>query len=88
MTDIICFPDATWDAPLWTNRQHMMLRLARTGAFRILYVNPPALGAVRALVRGKGSNGLLEQPEAQLWVLHLPLPAPNRIVAESVAAGI
>ncbi|NJO04527.1 MAG: glycosyltransferase family 1 protein [Chloroflexaceae bacterium] len=80
MTDIICFPDATWDAPLWTNRQHMMLRLARTGAFRILYVNPPALSAVRALVRGKGSNGLLEQPEAQLWVLHLPLPAPNRIV--------
>lgn len=42
--DIICFADAPWKYPLWTNKQRIMTRLARRG-HRIIYVDPP-LGLV------------------------------------------
>ena len=37
--DIICLSSAYWDEPLWTNKQHIMSRLAKRG-HRILYVEP------------------------------------------------
>lgn len=37
--DIIIFSGALYDAPLWTNRQHIATRLAKRG-WRVLYVEP------------------------------------------------
>jgi glycosyltransferase involved in cell wall biosynthesis len=37
--DIICFSDAPWEYPLWTNKQHVMSRIAKLG-HRVLYVDP------------------------------------------------
>lgn len=41
---LICFSTADWDAPLWTNKQHLMDRLARTGV-GIVYVESLGLRA-------------------------------------------
>jgi len=37
--DIICISDAPFNYPLWTNKQHIMSRLAERG-YRVLYVDP------------------------------------------------
>ncbi len=39
--DIICISSADWDAPLWTNKQHLMSRLAESN--RVLYVESAGL---------------------------------------------
>jgi len=39
--DIICISSADWDAPLWTNKQHLMSRLAESN--RVLYVESVGL---------------------------------------------
>lgn len=39
--DIICISSADWDAPLWTNKQHLMSRLAEEN--RVLYVESVGL---------------------------------------------
>ena len=39
--DIICISSADWDAALWTNKQHLMSRLAETN--RVLYVESVGL---------------------------------------------
>ena len=39
--DIICISSADWDAPLWTNKQHLMSRLADSN--RVLYVESVGL---------------------------------------------
>lgn len=39
--DIICISSADWDAPLWTNKQHLMSRLAQSN--RVLYVESVGL---------------------------------------------
>ncbi len=36
--DIICFSTCSWDVPNWTNKQHIMSRLAKR--HRVLYVSP------------------------------------------------
>jgi glycosyltransferase involved in cell wall biosynthesis len=36
--DLVCLSSADWNAPLWTNKQHLMLRLARSGV-RVLYID-------------------------------------------------
>jgi glycosyltransferase involved in cell wall biosynthesis len=46
---LICFSTADWDAPLWTNKQHLMSRLAARG-IPVLYLDSlglrePGLGA-------------------------------------------
>ena len=46
---VICFSTADWDAPLWTNKQHLMSRLAASGV-SVLYMDSlglraPGLGA-------------------------------------------
>lgn len=82
--DIIIFSGALYDAPLWTNRQHIATRLAQRG-WRVLYVEP-RLFLWRQLfgnfwgVRGRMA-WLLRwwkpwQPEPTLWVVsqvnHVP----------------
>lgn len=42
--DIVCLSTADWDAELWTNKQHLMSRLADRGA-RVLYVDSLGLRA-------------------------------------------
>lgn len=37
--DIICMSDAPFNYPLWTNKQHIMSRMAKLG-HRVLYVDP------------------------------------------------
>ena len=37
---IVCFATADWDAELWTNKQHMMSRLAGRGV-KVIYVDSP-----------------------------------------------
>ena len=44
---VVCASTADWDAPLWTNKQHLMSRLADRG-FSILYIDSPGLRAPSA----------------------------------------
>ncbi len=41
-TWVVCCSTADWDAPLWTNKQHLMSRLGRRGV-PVLYVDSPGL---------------------------------------------
>lgn len=45
--DVVCLSTADWDAELWTNKQHLMSRLADAGA-RVLYVDSLGLRAPSA----------------------------------------
>jgi len=38
LPDVVCLSSADWDAPLWTNKQHLMRRFGEAGA-RVLYVD-------------------------------------------------
>jgi glycosyltransferase involved in cell wall biosynthesis len=88
--DIVCFPDAEWDAVLWTNRQHMMSRLARRPGVRVLYVAPPRFVLARFLRRRRLRDhefsrdrraGLFTYKlDDRLWVLQPLLPLPNGFV--------
>lgn len=52
--NIICFSNQLWDYPNWTNKRHVMHRLAKKG-HKVLFVDPPVnLGRVflRQLLRG------------------------------------
>jgi len=53
--DCILFATADWDAPYWTNKQHMAVQLAKAG-YRVLYIESiglraPNLGSSRDLSR-------------------------------------
>jgi glycosyltransferase involved in cell wall biosynthesis len=71
--DIICLSSDHWDAPLWTNKQHIMSRLAKAG-HRVLYVDPPM--GMATLWRERGVRPYSEkrwlhwtqQPMPNLWV--------------------
>lgn len=56
--NIVCISTAPWDYPIWTNRQHIMARLARQ--HNVLYVYQPTstLSAYRRLLMGQGARGL------------------------------
>jgi glycosyltransferase involved in cell wall biosynthesis len=45
--ELVCLSSADWDAPLWTNKQHLMSRLAASGV-RVLYVDSLGLRRPRA----------------------------------------
>jgi glycosyltransferase involved in cell wall biosynthesis len=45
--ELVCLSSADWDAPLWTNKQHLMSRLAAAGV-RVLYVDSLGLRRPRA----------------------------------------
>lgn len=83
-SNIICFPDAAWDAPLWTNRQHMMRCLTKHDGFRVLYINPPSMRAAANLIRSVTSRevktDLITEVGRNLWVLDIPMPLPNRLL--------
>ncbi len=79
--DFVCFASAYWDEPLWTNKQHVMSRVASRG-HRVLYVDPgTSWPALRAWVRGDYPPDALwrwARPERDnLWRM-LPLPLPLR----------
>lgn len=44
MVSVVCFATADWDAPLWTNKQHLMSRLAGSGV-PVLYIDSLGLRA-------------------------------------------
>lgn len=44
---VVCASTADWDAGLWTNKQHLMSRLADRG-FSVLYIDSPGLRAPSA----------------------------------------
>ncbi len=57
--NIICFSNQLWDFPNWTNKRHVMSRMAQKG-HNVLFVDPPInLGRVfiRQLLRGHWSLG-------------------------------
>lgn len=56
--DIVCFSSADWDAPLWTNKQHLMSRLAKEGV-RVLYVD--SLGLRRPQIGGNDGRRMLRR---------------------------
>lgn len=74
--DVIVFAGALYDAPLWTNRQHVATRLADRG-WRVLYVEPRLFLFRQLVERFTGTGGrwrwLLRQIAPQqvrpnLWV--------------------
>ncbi|OGC58103.1 hypothetical protein A3A70_00285 [candidate division WWE3 bacterium RIFCSPLOWO2_01_FULL_42_11] len=54
--DIICLSTQLWDDPLWTNKQHVMSRMAKKG-HKVLYVDPQIRTRkfIKHLVTGKYS---------------------------------
>ena len=85
MADIILLSTADWDHPLWTNKQHQAVSLAKSG-HRVLYID--SLG-----IRGPRSKGAdlrrilrrlcrclwpLRQVRPGIWVLS-PLVLPGRV---------
>ena len=75
---IVCFSSAYWDEPLWTNKQHVMSRLAGRG-HRVLYVDP---GARLRGLRGSQIVRWISHPQPNLWRLHptlLPLRHFHRL---------
>jgi len=56
--DVVCLSSADWDAPLWTNKQHLMSRLATAGV-RVLYVD--SLGLRRPRVTAADSSRILRR---------------------------
>lgn len=80
--DIICFPDAPWDAPLLTNRQQVMRRFASSSFnVRVLYVEPPQFCWTRdARYNGSSIAAHTHQVSERLWVVSPPLWLPNRLM--------
>lgn len=88
--DIICLSSDHWDAPLWTNKQHIMSRLAKAG-HSVLYVDPPTgladwwQGRARLPYCRKRLLSWTEERGSNLWVfspLAIPLsrlPAIDRL---------
>lgn len=99
--DILLLSTADWDHPVWTNKQHVAVELARSGR-RVLYVDslglrPPALRGrdlrriLRRLLRGLGP---VRQVRPGLWVWS-PLCLPwqerswaRRLNRAALAAGL
>ena len=81
--DYILFATADWDAPYWTNKQHMAVQLAKAG-YRVLYIESiglraPSLGSGRDLSRiSRRLKRGLQKPRnvaENIWVLS-PLALP------------
>lgn len=80
--DIILFSTADWDNPLWTNKQHVAIELARRG-LRVLYVE--SIGLRRPTLKSRDMSRMLrrvvrairppQQVRPNLWVWS-PLVVP------------
>lgn len=78
------WPDVAYDAPLWTNRQHMAGALA-AGGDRVLYVEPFALyrptdRRARHPAPPGGAAGSVRSVSPNLWVLRSQSPVPYRVL--------
>jgi glycosyltransferase involved in cell wall biosynthesis len=90
MLDIVAIPDTPWDRVVWTNRQHIMLRLPQVDPkARVLYVAPPRLLGRRLLGRrlaaqrapGHAHPSLWTTAVAErVWVVQPLLPLPHRVI--------
>ena len=70
--DLLCVSSADWDAPLWTNKQHLMLRLADRGV-RVLYVD--SLGLRRPILSATDTRRIVKR--LLRWRPHAVQVAPN-----------
>jgi glycosyltransferase involved in cell wall biosynthesis len=85
MADIILLSTADWDHPLWTNKQHQAVSLAKSG-HRVLYIDslgirgPRSGGADRRRILRRLGRCLrpLRQVRPGIWVLS-PLVLPGRV---------
>jgi glycosyltransferase involved in cell wall biosynthesis len=83
MADFVILSTADWDHPLWTNKQHVAVSLARLG-HRVVYVDSLGLRAARPgrsdfrriLRRIRRSFRPLRKVQPNLWVLS-PLVLPG-----------
>jgi glycosyltransferase involved in cell wall biosynthesis len=83
--DIVAIPDTPWDRTVWTNRQHIMLRLPQVDPHaRVLYVAPPRLiGRRLAAPRVPGARrpSLWTTAVAdRVWVVQPIIPLPHRVL--------
>ena len=84
MADVILLSTADWDHPLWTNKQHLAVSLAKAG-HRVLYIDSLGVRGARAgtadrrriLRRLRRGLRPLRQVQAGIWVLS-PLVLPGR----------
>lgn len=92
MADITLLATADWDHPLWTNKQHVAVSLARLG-HRVLYIESLGLRAVRAqpsdrlriLRRLRRGLRLPRRVEERIWVWSpLVLPAARGALATTL----
>jgi glycosyltransferase involved in cell wall biosynthesis len=72
--DVICLSSQPWGDAFWTNKQHIMSRLADRG-WRILYVDPPS--NERLTLRRFREMSSLEEARPNLWVCR-PYPLRKR----------
>jgi glycosyltransferase involved in cell wall biosynthesis len=90
---VVCVSTADWDAPLWTNKQHLMSRLAERGA-TVLYLDSLGLRAptagssdLRRIGRRLRAWRPTARPAAQAGVLRdspLVIPAHGRAWVRAV----
>ena len=59
--DVVCVSTADWDAPLWTNKQHLMSRLADAGR-TVLYID--SLGLRRPAATAQDASRIRKRLEA------------------------
>ncbi len=80
--DIICFSDAPWEYPLWTNKQHVMSRISKLG-HRVLYADPQFgfVGWLKWFITGRVSFARLfrwlKREGETLWIF-APILFPPR----------
>jgi glycosyltransferase involved in cell wall biosynthesis len=82
--DIVAIPDTPWDRIVWTNRQHIMLRLPRFDQrARVLYVAPPRFFARPFRddrLAGRRNPSLWTTPVSErVWVVQPLIPLPRRL---------
>jgi glycosyltransferase involved in cell wall biosynthesis len=83
--DVVAIPDTPWDRIVWTNRQHIMLRLPQIDSgTRVLYVAPPRLVGRRLVTSGTSADArpsLWTTAVAEhVWVVQPLLPLPHRVL--------
>jgi len=80
--DVVAIPDTPWDRIVWTNRQHIMVRLPQLDpSVRVLYVAPPRFFGRGLPRRGSESPSLWTRRMAErVWVVQPLLPAPRRLL--------
>jgi glycosyltransferase involved in cell wall biosynthesis len=83
--DIVAIPDTPWDRIVWTNRQHIMLRLPQVDPrARVLYVAPPRFVGRRLAaprIAGARSPSLWTTAVAErVWVVQPMIPLPHRML--------